>query len=143
VVRKLERDKNQTLGFVDQMREDFVAQDDNRGVFYDQQWCSMPRVFPVASRRIHIHHMPALVDIFGDDACLQFGRGTLGHPWGNAPRAVANRVALEACIQARNEGRDLMAEGTSIINDAALWSPELAAACTIWSRIKFDADIVK
>jgi hypothetical protein len=23
----------------------------------------------------------ALVDIFGDDACLQFGGGTLGHPW--------------------------------------------------------------
>jgi ribulose 1,5-bisphosphate carboxylase large subunit-like protein len=22
--------------------------------------------------------------IFGDDACLQFGGGTLGHPWGNA-----------------------------------------------------------
>ena len=38
-------------------------------------------------------------DIFGDDACLQFGGGTLGHPWGNAPGAVANRVALEACSQ--------------------------------------------
>jgi ribulose 1,5-bisphosphate carboxylase large subunit-like protein len=23
--------------------------------------------------------MPALVEIFGDDACLQFGGGTLGH----------------------------------------------------------------
>ncbi len=32
---------------------------------------------------------PALVTIFGDDACLQFGGGTLGHPWGNAPGAVA------------------------------------------------------
>ena len=48
--------------------------------------------------------MPALVEIFGDDACLQFGGGTLGHPWGNAPGASANRVALEACTQARNEG---------------------------------------
>jgi len=28
--------------------------------------------------------MPALTEIFGDDACLQFGGGTLGHPWGNA-----------------------------------------------------------
>ncbi len=27
---------------------------------------------------------------------LQFGGGTLGHPWGNAPGATANRVALEA-----------------------------------------------
>jgi ribulose 1,5-bisphosphate carboxylase large subunit-like protein len=37
------------------------------------------------SRGIHIWHMPALVDIFGDDACLQSV---------NAPGAVANRVAL-------------------------------------------------
>lgn len=44
--------------------------------------------------------MPALTEIFGDDACLQFGGGTLGHPWGNAPGAVANRVASEACVQA-------------------------------------------
>lgn len=47
--------------------------------------------------------MPALTEIFGDDSVLQFGGGTLGHPWGNAPGAVANRVALEACVQARNE----------------------------------------
>jgi ribulose-bisphosphate carboxylase large chain len=39
--------------------------------------------------------MPALTEIFGDDSVLQFGGGTLGHPWGNAPGAVANRVALE------------------------------------------------
>ncbi|GKC85196.1 zinc knuckle CX2CX4HX4C containing protein [Tanacetum coccineum] len=36
--------------------------------------------------------MPALTEIFGDDSVLQFGGGTLGHPWGNAPGAVANRV---------------------------------------------------
>ena len=33
-------------------------------------------LMPVASGGIHIWHMPALVDIFGDDACLQFGVGT-------------------------------------------------------------------
>ncbi|XLU34809.1 hypothetical protein S245_070875, partial [Arachis hypogaea] len=45
-----------------------------------------------------------------DDSVLQFGGGTLGHPWKNASGAVANRVALEACVQARNEGRDLARE---------------------------------
>ena len=28
---------------------------------------------------------------------------TLGLSWGNAPDAVANRVALEACVQAHNK----------------------------------------
>ncbi|KAL0302785.1 UNVERIFIED_CONTAM: Ribulose bisphosphate carboxylase large chain [Sesamum angustifolium] len=72
-----------------------------------------------------------------DDSVLQFGGGTLGHPWGNAPGAVANRVALEACVQARNEGRDLAAEGNAIIREASKWSPELAAACEVWKEIRF------
>jgi ribulose-bisphosphate carboxylase large chain len=31
----------------------------------------MAGVMPVASGGIHVWHMPALVEIFGDDACLQ------------------------------------------------------------------------
>ncbi|KAJ6741235.1 RIBULOSE BISPHOSPHATE CARBOXYLASE [Salix purpurea] len=92
----------------------------------------------VASGGIHVWHMPALTEIFGDDSVLQFGGGTLGHPWGNAPGAVANRVALEACVQARNEGRDLAREGNEIIREASKWSPELAAACEVWKEIKFE-----
>ncbi|KAI3816538.1 hypothetical protein L1987_16239 [Smallanthus sonchifolius] len=67
-----------------------------------------------------------------------FGGGTLGHPWGNAPGAVANRVALEACVQARNVGRDLATEGNEIIREATKWNPELAAACEVWKEIKFE-----
>ncbi|OMP10534.1 hypothetical protein CCACVL1_00893, partial [Corchorus capsularis] len=96
-------------------------------------------VLPVASGGIHVWHMPALTEIFGDDSVLQFGGGTLGHPWGNAPGAVANRVALEACVQARNEGRDLAREGNEVIREASKWSPELAAACEVWKEIKFDS----
>ncbi|OMP12921.1 hypothetical protein COLO4_02576 [Corchorus olitorius] len=99
-------------------------------------------VLPVASGGIHVWHMPALTEIFGDDSVLQFGGGTLGHPWGNAPGAVANRVALEACVQARNEGRDLAREGNEVIREASKWSPELAAACEVWKEIKFEFQAV-
>ncbi|CAI9285920.1 unnamed protein product [Lactuca saligna] len=88
-------------------------------------------VLPVASGSIHISHMPALTKIFGDDFVLQFGGRTLGHPWGNAPGAVANRVAPEACVQARNEGRDLATEGNEIIREATKWSPEVVVACEV------------
>jgi Ribulose bisphosphate carboxylase large chain, catalytic domain len=40
----------------------------------------LPAMLPVTSGGIHIWHMPAL-DVFGDDACFPFGRGTVGHPW--------------------------------------------------------------
>ena len=142
VVGKLEGDREITLGFVDLMRDNYIEKDRSRGVFFEQHWASLPGTIPVASGGIHVWHMPALVDIFGDDACLQFGGGTLGHPWGNAPGASANRVALEACIQARNEGRNLAREGGDIIREAAKWSPELAAACEVWKEIKFEYETV-
>jgi ribulose-bisphosphate carboxylase large chain len=138
VVGKLEGERDITLGFVDLLRDDFVEKDRSRGIYFTQDWVSLPGVLPVASGGIHVWHMPALTEIFGDDSVLQFGGGTLGHPWGNAPGAVANRVALEACVQARNEGRDLAREGNEIIREASKWSPELAAACEVWKEIKFE-----
>lgn len=142
VVGKLEGEREMTLGFVDLLRDDFIEKDRARGIFFTQDWVSMPGVIPVASGGIHVWHMPALTEIFGDDSVLQFGGGTLGHPWGNAPGAAANRVALEACVQARNEGRDLAREGNEIIRAACKWSPELAAACEVWKAIKFEFEPV-
>ncbi|KAJ0015137.1 hypothetical protein Pint_20961 [Pistacia integerrima] len=138
VVGKLEGERDITLGFVDLLRDDFIEKDRSRGIYFTQDWVSLPGVLPVASGGIHVWHMPALTEIFGDDSVLQFGGGTLGHPWGNAPGAVANRVALEACVKARNEGRDLAREGNEIIREASKWSPELAAACEVWKEIKFE-----
>ena len=57
---------------------------------------------------------------------LQFGGGTIGHPMGIAAGATANRVAVEAMIKARNEGRDYLARGR-----AASWPtrPSAASRC--------------
>ncbi|KAI3795358.1 hypothetical protein L1987_38010 [Smallanthus sonchifolius] len=138
VVGKLEGEREITLGFVDLLRDDFIEKDRSRSIYFTQDWVSLPGVLPVASGGIHVWHMPALTETFGDDSVLQFGRGTLGHPWGNAPGAVTNRVALEACVQALNKGRDLATEGNEIICEATKWSPKLAAACEVWKEIKFE-----
>ncbi len=142
VVGKLEGDREATLGWIDIMRDKFVPENRRRGIFFDQDWGAMPGLFPVASGGIHVWHMPALVAIFGDDAVLQFGGGTLGHPWGNAAGAAANRIACEACVEARNRGRQLEKEGKDILTAAAKHSPELAAAMETWKEIKFDFDTV-
>jgi ribulose-bisphosphate carboxylase large chain len=46
---------------------------------------------------------------------------------------VANRVALEACVLARNCGNDLSRDGANIN-----FSPELAAAADVWQSIEFN-----
>ncbi len=142
VVGKLEGDRAATLGWVDMLRESFVPEDRSRGIFFDQDWGSMPGVFPVASGGIHVWHMPALVTIFGDDSVLQFGGGTLGHPWGNAAGAHANRIALEACVEARNRGVELEREGKEVLQNAARHSPELRVAMETWKEIKFEFETV-
>jgi ribulose-bisphosphate carboxylase large chain len=49
---------------------------------------------------------------------------------------------LEACVKARNEGRDLEREGGDILRDAARNSKELAVALETWKEIKFEFDTV-
>ena len=142
VVGKLEGDRASTLGWIDLLRESYVPEDRSRGIFFDQDWGAMPGAFAVASGGIHVWHMPSLVAIFGDDAVLQFGGGTLGHPWGNAAGAAANRVALEACVEARNRGVDVEKEGKTVLTNAARHSPELKIALETWKEIKFEFDTV-
>ena len=142
VVGKLEGDREATIGWISLMRDKYIKANRSQGIFFDQDWGHMPGVFPVASGGIHVWHMPALVAIFGDEAVLQFGGGTLGHPWGNAAGAAANRVALEACVEARNQGTPIEKEGKEVLTKAAKHSPELKIAMETWKEIKFEFDVV-
>ncbi|MEO7558885.1 MAG: RuBisCO large subunit C-terminal-like domain-containing protein, partial [Nitrosospira sp.] len=64
--------------------------------------------------------------------------GTIGHPMGIQAGAVANRVALEAMILARNEGRDYFKEGPEILETAAKWCKPLKQALETWKDISFN-----
>ncbi len=87
---------------------------------------------PVASGGIHAGQMHQLLTYLGEDVVLQFGGGTIGHPQGIQAGATANRVALEAMVLARNEGRDIWNEGPQILADAAKWCTPLKAALDTW-----------
>ena len=95
---------------------------------------------PVASGGIHAGQMHQLLDYLGEDVVLQFGGGTIGHPVGIQAGAIANRVALEAMVMARNEGRDICNEGPEILEDAAKWCSPLQAALDTWGDITFNYD---
>jgi ribulose-bisphosphate carboxylase large chain len=138
VVGKLEGDPAAVRGYYATCREDFNPRDPALGHYFDQDWIHMPGVMPVASGGIHAGQMHQLLHYLGEDVVLQFGGGTIGHPLGIAAGATANRVAVEAMIKARNEGRDFLREGTDILKAAARRSPELAAALDVWGDVTFD-----
>ncbi len=93
---------------------------------------------PVASGGIHAGQMHQLLDLLGEDVVLQFGGGTIGHPMGIQAGAMANRVALEAMVFARNEGRDIVREGPAILNEAARHCQPLKQALDVWKDVTFD-----
>jgi ribulose-bisphosphate carboxylase large chain len=82
--------------------------------------------------------MHQLLDLFGDDVVLQFGGGTIGHPSGIQAGAVANRVALEVMVKARNEGRNIVEEGPTILKDAARFCVPLQQALDTWGEVTFN-----
>jgi len=138
VVGKLEGDPNAIRGFYQTLLSDKLKPDAKLGLYFEQDWASMPGVMPVASGGIHAGQVHQLLHYLGEDVVLQFGGGTIGHPDGIAEGAAANRVAVEAMIQARNEGRDYLEEGPDILAKAARWSPSLRKALEIWKDITFN-----
>ncbi len=115
-----------------------MPQNLENGIFFDQDWASLNRVMPVASGGIHAGQMHQLLHYLGEDVVLQFGGGTIGHPMGIEAGATANRVALEAMVLARNEGRDYLQEGPEILRAAARWCKPLDAALETWKDVTFD-----
>jgi ribulose-bisphosphate carboxylase large chain len=138
VVGKLEGDPNTTRGYYDICREEKNPMQLEHGVFFDQEWASLNKMMPVASGGIHAGQMHQLIHYLGEDVVLQFGGGTIGHPQGIAAGATANRVALEAMIFARNEGRDYLREGPEILAAAARSCAPLKQALEVWKDVTFD-----
>jgi ribulose-bisphosphate carboxylase large chain len=138
VVGKLEGDPNAVQGYYNTLRENKLDPNPTQGLYFEQDWASMPGTMPVASGGIHAGQMHQLLHYLGEDVVLQFGGGTIGHPDGIAEGATANRVAVEVMIQARNAGRDYLNEGPEILARAARWSPSLRKALETWKDITFD-----
>ena len=125
-------------GYYNVCRDSYTRTDLPRGLFFDMDWADTKKVMPVASGGIHAGQMHQLIDLFGDDVVLQFGGGTIGHPAVIQAGAVANRVALEAIVKARNEGKNIAEEGPDILRKAAAFCTPLKQALDTWGDISFN-----
>jgi ribulose-bisphosphate carboxylase large chain len=138
VVGKLEGDPLMIQGFYDTLLAAKNEVNLPRGQFFEMDWAALRKCMPVASGGIHCGQMHQLLDYLGDDVVLQFGGGTIGHPDGIQAGATANRVALEAMVVARNEGRAYIEEGPQILRDAAKMCGPLQTALDLWKDISFN-----
>ncbi len=126
VVGKLEGSWNETAGIIDLLRERVIPADPARGLYFEQDFAGLKTVWPVSSGGIHVHHIPDLYRLTGNDAFWLFGGGTHGHPKGSRAGARANRVATEA-----------IASG-STLEEAARNCPELRDAMDLWADVRFE-----
>ncbi|MBA0638405.1 hypothetical protein Godav_022051 [Gossypium davidsonii] len=56
VIGKLEGERSITLGFVDLLHDDFIKKDRSCGIYFTQDWVSMPGALPVASGK-HVYKL--------------------------------------------------------------------------------------
>jgi ribulose-bisphosphate carboxylase large chain len=138
IVGKLEGDPNTVKGFYDTLLLSKLKENRTLGIFFDMDWASLRKCLPVASGGIHCGQMHQLTYLLGEDVILQFGGGTIGHPDGIESGATANRVALEAMVLAKNEGRNYLEEGPQILKDASKGCKPLQVALDLWKSITFD-----
>ena len=96
----------------------------------------MPGTMPVASGGIHAGEMKRSWAPWARTWCCISAR-TIGHPMGIAAGATANRVAVEAMIKARNEGRDY-GDGANPPGRGAKACPPLQTAIDTWGDITFN-----
>ncbi len=107
------------------------------GIMFDQPTFGCKGSFPACGGGHNPWHFPRLLDAMGDDFIIQCGGSVMGHPWGSAAGATANRVAIEALVQARNEGDNLHVNGRNILQRAMRHSSELKAALDYWQEGAF------
>jgi ribulose-bisphosphate carboxylase large chain len=138
VVGKLEGDPKAVKGFYDTLLLTSLREDRSLGIFFDMDWASLRKCLPVASGGIHCGQMHQLTELLGEDVVLQFGGGTIGHPDGIQAGATANRVALEAMVMAKNEGRDYVNQGPDILKQASQSCRPLQTALDLWKAITFE-----
>jgi ribulose-bisphosphate carboxylase large chain len=138
VVGKLEGDPLMVKGFYHTLLDVKTEVNRPQGLCFAEEWAALRKCLPVASGGIHCGQMHQLLNYLGDDVVLKFGGGTIGHPDGIQAGATANRVALETMVLARNEGRDYVAEGPEILQDAAKMCGPLQTALDLWKGISFN-----
>ena len=115
-------------GVLAALREEALPQAPEGGQYVPQTFGGLVGAFPAVGGGHNPWHFPRLLDAVGNHSILQCGGSMYGHPQGAKDGATACRTAIEALVQARDEGHSLAVEGRNVLQKAAKYSPELRVA---------------
>jgi ribulose-bisphosphate carboxylase large chain len=115
-------------GVLAALREPFTAEMPEGGQYLPQSFGGLPGAFPAVGGGHNPWHFARLLDAVGNHTIVQCGGSVFGHPQGAHSGAMACRTAMEALVQARDEGQNLAVEGRAVLQKAAKYSPELRVA---------------
>jgi len=115
-------------GLLEVLRQPQHPAQPDAGLFQPQDFAGLNASFPAVGGNHNVWQFPRVLDAMGDDTIIQCGGAMAAHPWGWQAGAVACRTALEALVQARNEGKTLSVEGRAVLQQAAKYTPELKEA---------------
>ncbi len=107
------------------------------GLMTEQNYQGLTSSMPACGGGHNPWHFPRLIDALNDNIIIQCGGSVMGHPWGSAAGSTANRVAIEAIIQARGEGQNLTVDGRSILQRMARHNADLKTALEYWQEGAF------
>ena len=126
-----------SIGTVNAMKNEYLTPSPENSIFFEQPFAGFEACMPAVGGGHNPWHFPRLLDALGNDTIIQCGGSVMGHPWGSAAGATANRVAIDALIQARGEGHTLNVDGRNILLKAKKYSPELETALEFWKEESF------
>jgi ribulose-bisphosphate carboxylase large chain len=107
------------------------------GLMTEQNYQGLTNSMPACGGGHNPWHFPRLMDALGDDIIIQCGGSVMGHPWGSSAGSTANRVTVEAIVQARGEGHNLTVDGRSILQRMARHNADLKTALEYWQEGAF------
>jgi ribulose-bisphosphate carboxylase large chain len=124
-------------GVLAALREETLAAGVEGGQYVAQAFGGLAAAMPAVGGGHNPWHFARLIDAVGNHTAIQCGGSMFGHRAGVHAGATACRVALEALIQAKNEGQSLAVEGRNVLQKAAKFSGELKSALETFEEGSF------
>lgn len=129
--------RRQVKGTILSLIGDDPTAQDHLGLSFDQPTLCMKQSIPAVGGGHNPWHFPRIIDTVGAGCIIQCGANVMSHPNGIEAGAIANLTAINALMEAAQQGRNLAVEGKKILQEAAKTSEPLKEALKHWSEGSF------